>query len=143
MVNSFEVPAEMRDFAERSVSQARKAFEGFIGAVHKSTGVLDTSANPALGGVKDVSTKAVGFAEKNVAAAFDLAEKLVHAKDFNEVVALQSDYLKAQMAAIQEQATKFIHSQVNCYRNPIVGRLADRLYDLTPDGIDHRRELFG
>jgi phasin len=107
MVNSFEVPAEMRDFAERSVSQARKAFEGFIGAVHKSTGVLDTSANPALGGVKDVSTKAVGFAEKNVAAAFDLGEKLVHAKDFNEVVALQSDYLKAQMAAIQEQAREF------------------------------------
>ncbi len=40
------------------------------------------------------------------------------------------------VAAIQEQATKFIHSQVNCYRNPIVEQLANRLYDVTPDGID-------
>ena len=40
------------------------------------------------------------------------------------------------VAAIQEQATKFIHSQVNCYRNPIVSQLADRLYEITPDGID-------
>ncbi len=40
------------------------------------------------------------------------------------------------VAAIQEQATKFIHSQVNCYRNPIVGQLADRLAGITPEGID-------
>ena len=40
------------------------------------------------------------------------------------------------VAAIQDQAAKFIHSQVNCYRNPIVGQLADRLFELTPDGID-------
>jgi 4-aminobutyrate aminotransferase len=40
------------------------------------------------------------------------------------------------VAAIQDQAAKFIHSQVNCYRNPIVGRLADRLAEITPEGID-------
>src|SRR5207244_13442486 len=40
------------------------------------------------------------------------------------------------VAAIQEQAARFIHSQVNCYRNPIVGQLADRLFEVTPDGID-------
>ncbi len=40
------------------------------------------------------------------------------------------------VAAIQAQAAKFIHSQVNCYRNPIVGQLADRLAEITPDGID-------
>jgi len=107
MVGSFEVPAEMRDFAERSVSQARKAFEGFMGAVHKTSGAMDSAANPALGGVKDVSAKATAIAEKNIGAAFDLAEKLVHAKDFNEVMALQTEYLKAQMASVQEQAREF------------------------------------
>jgi hypothetical protein len=29
---NYEVPAEMRDFAEKSVEQARKAMDGFIGA---------------------------------------------------------------------------------------------------------------
>ncbi len=40
------------------------------------------------------------------------------------------------VGAIQEQAARFVHAQVNCYRNPIVGRLADRLDEVTPDGID-------
>ena len=35
--------------------------------------------------------------------AFDLADKLVHAKDIQEVMALQADFLKAQMANIQAQ----------------------------------------
>ncbi len=104
MANAFEVPVEMRDFAERSVSQARKAFEGFMAAAHKSAESLDTSVNPALSGVKDVSSKAASLAEKNVTAAFDLAEKLVHAKDFNEVMSLQAEYVKAQIATVQEQA---------------------------------------
>jgi phasin len=105
MAASYEIPAEMRDFAERSVSQARKAFEGFMGAIHKTSGTMDgVAGNPALAGAKDVSTKVVGFAEKNVNAAFDLAEKLVHAKDISEVMALQTEYLKSQMETVQSQA---------------------------------------
>ena len=104
MTNNYEVPAEMREFAERSVAQARKAFEGFMGAVQKSSTALEPASNPALSGAKDVSSKAVSFAENNVNAAFDLAEKLVHAKDVQEVMQLQTEYLKAQMAAIQDQA---------------------------------------
>ncbi len=107
MNGTFEVPAEMRDFAERSVAQARKAFEGFMGAVQKSTDMIDGSANPAVGGVKEMSAKVATLAEKNVAAAFDFAEKLVHAKDFQEVVALQSEFVKSQLAAAQEQAREF------------------------------------
>jgi hypothetical protein len=42
--------------------------------------------------------------ENNVNAAFDLAQKLVHAKDVSEVLALQSEFAKAQMAAMQAQA---------------------------------------
>ena len=44
------------------------------------------------------------FAEANVRAAFDHAQKLVKAKDMQEVMALQSEYVKAQIAALQEQA---------------------------------------
>jgi len=105
-MTNYEIPAEMRDFAERSVAQARKAFEGFMGAVQKSTEVIDMKANPALSGVKDISSKAVVFAEKNVNSAFDLASKLVHAKDLSEVIALQTEFVKTQMEAIKAQATE-------------------------------------
>jgi hypothetical protein len=33
---NYEVPAEMRDFAEKSVEQARKAIDGFMGAARKT-----------------------------------------------------------------------------------------------------------
>lgn len=97
-----QIPPEMREFAERSVVQARKAFEGFMGAVQKTAETME-AATPAPG-VKDVGTKVVSFAQNNVNAAFDLAEKLVHAKDVQEVFALQAEYLKSQMEAIQQQA---------------------------------------
>lgn len=98
---SYDIPPEMRDFAERSVAQARKAFETFMGAVQKTTaGTIEAlPANPA----KDMTAKAVTFAETSVTSAFDLADRLVHAKDVQEVMAIQADYLKAQMAAIEAQ----------------------------------------
>ena len=40
----------------------------------------------------------------NFNGAVDLAHKLVQAKDPQEAFALQSEYLKAQLAALQEQA---------------------------------------
>ncbi|MDB5643002.1 MAG: phasin [Hyphomicrobiales bacterium] len=101
MANPYDVPPEMRDFAERSVAQARKAFETFMGAVQKTTGALD--AAPSIPGAKDMSAKAVAFAESNVNSAFDLADKLVHAKDMQDVMAIQAEYLKSQLAAIETQ----------------------------------------
>ena len=40
------------------------------------------------------------------------------------------------VAAIAEQAARFIHAQVNVYRHTLLGRLADRLAEVTPEPID-------
>jgi 4-aminobutyrate aminotransferase len=40
------------------------------------------------------------------------------------------------VAAIQEQAARFIHAQVNCYRHDKLEPLAAQLAAITPDGID-------
>jgi 4-aminobutyrate aminotransferase len=39
-------------------------------------------------------------------------------------------------AAIAEQAQRFVHAQVNCYRHDLLEPLADRLAEITPKGID-------
>ena len=87
------------DLAEKSVEQARGAFLGFIGAAQKATDAAEALPPSA----KDAMAKAMSFAETNVNAAFDLAQKLVHAKDVNEVLALQSEFAKSQMEAMQTQ----------------------------------------
>lgn len=40
------------------------------------------------------------------------------------------------VAAITEQAARFVHAQVNVYRHPLLERLAARLAEVTPPGID-------
>jgi 4-aminobutyrate aminotransferase len=40
------------------------------------------------------------------------------------------------VAAIAEQAARFIHAQVNVYRHSLLGRLADRLAEVTPEPIE-------
>ena len=100
----YEIPNELRDFAERSVDQARKAFEGFVTVAQKAAGTVDGAAVEAQTGVKHVGSRVLGFAEQNVNAAFDLAQKLVHVKDPQEAFALQSDFMKNQLDALQSQA---------------------------------------
>jgi 4-aminobutyrate aminotransferase len=40
------------------------------------------------------------------------------------------------VAAVQEQAARFLHAQVNCYRHDLLEPLATRLAEITPRGID-------
>jgi len=100
----FEIPNELRDFAERSVEQARKAFEGFVTVAQKAAGTVDGATHDVQAGAKSVGSQMLGYAEQNVNAAFDLAHKLVQAKDPQEAFALQSEFLKAQLNSLQTQA---------------------------------------
>ena len=104
MTNSpYEIPTELRDFAERSVDQARKAFEGFVTVAQKAVGTADGAAVEAQTSAKHIGSQILSYAEQNVNAAFDLAQKLVHAKTPQEAFALHSEYLKAQINALQTQ----------------------------------------
>ncbi len=101
---NFDVPTQMRQFAEQSVEQARKAVDGFMTAAQKAVATIETHTGTAQSSVKDVGQKAMGFAEQNIANSFELAQKLVRAKDIQEVMALQQEYLQLQMKAMAEQA---------------------------------------
>src|SRR5581483_6328099 len=100
----FEVPPEMRAFAEKSVEQARKAFDGFVAAASQAVSGFEGRAAAAQAGAKDVARKAMSFAEQNVANSFDFAQKLMRAQDVSEVVKLHSDYVATQLKSLQEQA---------------------------------------
>jgi phasin len=100
---NFEIPNEMRDLAGKSVEQAKRAFDSFMGATQQAA----TSAQDAASTMRDKTAGAahqvVGFAEQNVKAAFEHAQKLVDAKGMEDVMKLQSIYLKEQITAMQSQ----------------------------------------
>ena len=101
---NFEVPPEMRAFAEKSVEQAKQAFDGFINAARHATAMAETTATNARSGAKDVAQLAMRYAERNIASSFDFAQKLVQAKDPQEVMKLHADYVQQQMHTLTEQA---------------------------------------
>jgi phasin len=100
----FEIPAEMRVLAEQSVEQAKLAFEKFISAANETVNTLEGRAKSAQAGAKDVREKAMSYAEENVGNAFAFAQKVVRAKDVNDLMKLQADYVKTQMQVLTEQA---------------------------------------
>jgi phasin len=101
---SYEIPQEMREFADKSVEQAKKAFDGFVGAAHRTVDAMENSAEVLQSGAQDVGRKAIAIAETNVAASFAFAQKLVRATDMVEVMQIQADFLKSQMEAMRVQA---------------------------------------
>jgi phasin len=100
----FQIPPEMRAMAEKSVEQAKQAVEGFISAAHRTVSTFEGQAETARKGAKDMSAKAMDFAGKNITSSFDFAQKLVRAKDIQEMLELQATYVRTQMQALADQA---------------------------------------
>jgi phasin len=89
MEPKLEVPAEVRELAEKTIDQAEKAFGMFFDAANKSVTSVPTPAS-------EMSKQALSFTQQNLKAAFDNARRLVHAKDLQEAMQIQSEFLKSQ-----------------------------------------------
>jgi phasin len=90
-----EVPAELRELAEKTIEQAERAFGMFFEAASKS---VETMPGPGT----EVSKQALSFTEQNMKAAFEHARKLVHATDLQEAMRIQSDFLRSQFTSAGE-----------------------------------------
>ena len=93
--SKLEVPAELRDLAEKTIDQAEKAFGMFFDAASKSMASV-----PGAGA--EVSKQALSFTEQNMKAAFEHARQLVHATDLQEAMRIQSDFLRTQFTTAGE-----------------------------------------
>ena len=102
----FEIPKEMRSMAEASFEQARQTFEKFLSSAHQAAGSIEDRGAAARTNVKEIGSRAVAFAEKNVQTSLDYAQALLKAKDLTEVMRLHSEYVQGQMRALAEQASE-------------------------------------
>jgi len=103
-VPGLEIPPEMRAFAEKSVEQAKTAFDNYMDQATKAMSAVESQSDAATTGARDVGRQALGFAEENVAAAFAFAEKLVRARDPQEIMQLQTEFAKETMQKLAEQS---------------------------------------
>ncbi|MGZ9018913.1 MAG: phasin family protein [Rhodoplanes sp.] len=93
----FEIPTDMRKMTEQSMEQARTAINAYLQFFQRGV------PGNVMGG-SALSDKVLGYAERNVARAFEFAQKLVQVKNVQDLFMLQMEFIQAQMQAMAEQA---------------------------------------
>jgi phasin len=107
-----QVPDAVREVAEKTVEQAEKAFNSFLNAANQSVAIIP-------GPAAEISKKTLAFTEQNMKAAFDYARKLLHAKDMQEVMQIQSEFFRSQFTAAQEQMKQMSADAVSTAKDVI------------------------
>jgi hypothetical protein len=87
---SLDVPTDIRQLAEKTIDQAERAFSYFFQAAKLPF--------PPPGDV------AIELAQRNIATSFEYARKFARAKDMQETIALQAEFLRIQI----EHASEFM-----------------------------------
>jgi phasin family protein len=93
-----EKPSEnMSAVSAQTLDQARRAMDNYLQFFQKSMSALPW-------GKTDLSEKIKGYAENNVATSFEFAQKLTKAKDFQDLVRIQTEFMQTQLKTLSEQA---------------------------------------
>ena len=94
---------KMREMAQSTLDKAKDAVSKYMAETQKMREKTDASVRASYSNVKDMNDKAVAFAEANVKAGFELAERLLQAKDPQEMGAVYQSHLKEQMEKMSAQ----------------------------------------
>jgi len=99
-----EFPPAFREFAEKSVAQAKENYEKMKTAAEDATEMLEDTYASASKGYSEYGLKLIETARANSNAAFDLMAKLLGAKSASEVVELSSGFMRSQFDTVTAQA---------------------------------------
>ena len=96
-----QVPDRMRELAERSVAQTREVYEHSKNTLQSVLESWRNSFGTAGQGVTALNQKIIELAERNIDTSFDLAMNLCRAKNFAEVMELQTAYWQKQFGELK------------------------------------------
>jgi phasin len=93
----------MRNAAETTLEKAQEAVTRYMKEATKVFSAVDSTAQATQAGARDMTQKAAAYAETNIAAAFDFARQLLHAKDPQEFLKLQQSFVQKQAESLGAQ----------------------------------------
>ncbi|WP_027576116.1 phasin [Bradyrhizobium sp. WSM1743] len=104
----FEVPEQMRAFAEKGVSQARENYAKFKDAAETHNGTVEAVFTSASKGASEYTAKLVEFMKANSSAQLDFAQQLFGAKSPTEAMELWTGHARKQLETFQSQAKELV-----------------------------------
>ena len=104
----FEVPEQMRAFAEKGVSQARENYAKFKDAAETHNGTVEAVFTSASKGASEYTAKLVEFMKANTSAHLDFAQELFSVKSPSEAFSLWTNHSRKQLETFQSQAKELV-----------------------------------
>ncbi|MCK1744168.1 phasin [Bradyrhizobium sp. 139] len=104
----FEVPEQMRAFAEKGVSQARESYAKFKDAAETHNGTVEAVFTSANKGASEYTAKLVEFMKANTTAQLDFAQQLFGLKSPAEALELWTGHTRNQFETLQSQAKELV-----------------------------------
>jgi hypothetical protein len=98
-----EQTEKMREMAQTTLDKAKDAMSKYMAESQKLREKTDVNVRATYSTAKEMNEKAVAFAEANVRAGFELAERLLQAKNPQEMGAVYQSHLKEQMEKMNAQ----------------------------------------
>ena len=104
----FEVPEQMRAFAERGVSQARDNYAKFKDAAESHNSTIEAVFSSASKGASAYSAKLMEFVKANTSAHLDFAQELFAIKSPTEAMELWTGHTRKQFETLQAQGKELL-----------------------------------
>ena len=98
-----EQTEKMREMAQTTLDKAKDAMSKYMAESQKLREKADVNVRATYSTAKEMNEKAVAFAEANVRSGFELAERLLQAKNPQEMGAVYQSHLKEQMEKMNAQ----------------------------------------
>jgi phasin len=98
-----EIPAEFRDMADKSVSQAKETYEKLTSVAEEATDVIKDSFSTGAKGASELGLKIIEATRESSNSIFDFATKLLNAKSLSEAVELSTAETRKQYEAVTAQ----------------------------------------
>ena len=92
----FEVPEQVRAFAEKGVSQARDSFAKFKDVAESHNGTIEAVFTTAGKGASEYSAKLIEIIKANTTANLDFAQSLFGVKSPSEALELWTSHARKQ-----------------------------------------------
>lgn len=104
----FEVPEQVRAFAEKGAAQARENYAKFKDAAETHNGTVEAVFTSASKGASEYTAKLVEFMKANSSAQLDFAQQLFGAKSPTEAMELWTGHARKQLETYQAQAKELV-----------------------------------
>jgi hypothetical protein len=105
--------------AKQAIEQTMKQTEG---AMNNYFNLLQQTMSTTPWGRTDFSEKLKSFTEQNIAAAHHHLEKLGQAKDFQDFIKIQTEYMQTQFSLFADQAKQlseaYMKTAAGAFKSP-------------------------